>query len=583
MSGSRRNRGAPARLTAVVAILLLVLSDATFDLYFWRIPKVTGVLTDFGYESLSTVHRLERGKREHAIRMVALGSSVVISFDAYQVANLIETADHTVRLDVSRLLLPGAKPSDYRLLWDAKGEAMRVDIAVVVLNLGDFLNPSFEGQLKEQVRYVLPPWQTLKERHAFVGGLSGQLDLMLASVSHFYRYRKLIRSSIQDHVKLALRGLRRHGRLHAYGVYPDGYARQQWGLPLADVGNQTLEYYVDPEWIHQQGQVRLKFSVDGTRIAERVEAEPGWKRIGIPVPTRAGILHVAADSAWTPRATGRDGDARLLGVRLRQPLPPDLANDDVRAGQFTLIAHRQCNEFLRMGGSVGEEFVDRWRQAVAADTPFGQRMRGYEKEKLAICQQAFEPRGEHAEAERLVAELSRQGTAVVIVNSPESPLILSSYQESAYYRAHVEFLRGLAQKYRGVRFYDLASSLPVEDFNDWDHPSYVGTIKLGPRYAEMARQAIADWKVSGPSPVSSEVSGDAAKAVSVCAHSDALSGAAPCEAAARCVPHSTDGGCAASADGYSPQCFGLVAVAGGRRARPCHQQCGESASDVASG
>jgi hypothetical protein len=499
MSGSRRDGRAAARLTPVVAILLLVLFDATFDLYFWRIPKVTGVLTDFGYEFLSTVHKLERVRPENAIRVVALGSSVVISFDAYQVANLIETADPAVHLEASRLLLPGAKPSDYRLLWDASGEAMRADIAVIVVNLADFLNPSFEGQLKEQVRYVLPPWQTLMERHAFVGGVSGQLDLVLASVSHFYRYRKLIRSCIQDHVKLALRGLRRHARVRGYGVYPDGYARQQLGLPLTYVRNQTLEYYIDPEWIHQQGQVKLEFSVDGEGIAERVEAEPGWKQVRIGVPTTAGVLHVAADSAWTPRATGRERDIRLLGLRLRQPLPADLANDNVRPGRYTLVAHRQCNEFLRMGGADGPEFVDHWWQAVAADTPFGREMRGYQREKMGIRQRLFEPRGEYAEAERLVAELSRKGTAVVVVNSPESPLILSMYQDTPYYRGHVEFLRGLAEKYQGVRFYDLASSLPVEDFNDWHHPNYVGTIKLGPRYAEIVQQAVADWKgVSRP-------------------------------------------------------------------------------------
>ena len=482
-------------MTPVVAILLLVLFDATFDLYFWRIPKLTGVLTDFGYEFLSTVHQLKRGKPEQAIRVVALGSSVVISFDAYQVANLIETADPAAHLDVSRLLLPGAKPSDYRLLWDVEGEAMQADVAVVILNLGDFLNPSFEGRLKEQVRYVLPPWQTLVERHAFVGGVSGQLDLVLAGVSHFYRYRKLIRSCIQDHVKLALRGLRRHRRVRGYGLYPDGYARQQLELPLAYVRNQTLEYYIDPEWIHQQGQVRLEFSVNGTRIAERVEAEPGWKRVGIGVPTTAGVLRVVADSAWTPGATEAGRDFRLLGVRLRQLLPADLANDNVRTVRYTLVAHRQCNEFLRMGGSVGQEFVDRLWQAVAADTPFGREMRGYQKEKMAIRQQVFEPRGEYAEVERLVAELSRQGTAVAVVNSPESQLILSMYQDTPYYRAHVEFLRDLTRKYPGVRFYDLASSLPVEDFNDWHHANYVGTIKLGPQYAEIVQRAVADRRI----------------------------------------------------------------------------------------
>jgi len=494
MSDARgKGRSASARLAPVFAILLLVLLDATFDLYFWRIPKLTGVLTDFGYEFLSTLHRLKRGKPEGAIRVVAFGSSVALSLDPYQVANLIETAEPTTRLDVNRLLLPGAKPSDYRLVWDADGEGMQADIAIVILNLGDFLNPSFEAPLKEQVRYILPPWQTLMDRHAFVGGISGQLDLLLASVSHFYRYRKAMRSCIQDHLKLALHDVAQRRRTGGYGLYADGYARQRFGLPLAHVRDHELEYYIDPEWIEQQGRVTLEFSVEGRAVAERVEAEPGWKRVNVGLPTTSGVLDVVADSAWTPRAAASDGDIRLLGVRLRRPPPASAVNGYAPLRPYSPVAHRQADEFLRISGPPGQEFIDRWWQVISADTPFGREMRGYQREKLSIRDRTFERRGEYVETDRLVANLSRRGTAVVVVNSPESPLILSAYQDTPYYHAHVQFLRELAEKYEGVRFYDLASTLPMEDFNDWHHVNYVGVIKLGPRYAEFTRQAISDW------------------------------------------------------------------------------------------
>jgi hypothetical protein len=481
-------------LAAVLAILLLVSSDATFDLYFWRIPKVTSAFTDFGYEFLSTIHRLKAGKPGNAIRVVAFGSSAVFSFDEHQVANLIEAREPTVRLDVTRLLLPGAKPSDYRLIWDVEGAAMRADIVVVILNLADFLNPSFEAPLKEQVRYILPPWRTLMERHAFVGGISGQLDLTLASVSHFYRYRRLIRSCIQDHLKLALQGVTQARKTGGYGLYADGYARQRCGLPLAHVRDRELEYYIDPEWIQQQGRVTLEFSVDGRTVAERVDTEPGWKRVNIGSLTTSGVLDVVADSAWTPRAGGLDDDVRLLGVRLKQPSLPSAVNDDVPARPYSPVAHRQSNELLRIRDATGQEFALRWWQAMSADTPFGQQMRGYQREELSIRDRTFERRGEYVEIERLVANLSRRGTAVIVVNSPESPLILPGYQDTPYYHAHVQFLRELAEKYEGVRFYDLASALPMEDFNDWHHVNFVGVIKLGPRYAEFIRQAIADWR-----------------------------------------------------------------------------------------
>jgi hypothetical protein len=495
MSDARgKSRRASAHLAPLIAILLLVVCDATFDLYFWRIPKLTGVLTDFGYEFLSTLHQLESGKAEGAIRVVAFGSSVVYALDPHQVANLIETAEPTTPLDVSRLLLPGAKPSDYRLIWDADGKAMQADIAVAILNLADFFNPSFEAPLKEQVRYILPPWQTLMERHAFVGGISGQLDLMLATLSHFYRYRRVIRSCIQDHVKLALLGVTQPRGTGGYGLYADGYARQRFGLPLTYVRDHELEYYVDPEWIEQQGRVTVEFSVDGRTVAGRVEAEPGWKRVDIGSLTTSGVLDVVADSAWTPRAAASDGDVRLLGVRLRWPPPPSAVNADVPLRPYSPAARWQADGLLRITALRGQEFADRWWQAIAADTPFGREMRGYQREELSIRNRTFERQGEYVEIERLVANLSRRGTAVIVVNNPGSPLILSAYKDTPYYRAHVQFLRELAEKYKGVRFYDLASALPMEDFNDWHHVNYVGVIKLGPRYAEFTRQAISDWR-----------------------------------------------------------------------------------------
>jgi hypothetical protein len=487
----RRSRRASACWAPVFAILLLVICDATFDLYFWRIPKLTRVFFDFGYEFLSTLHQLERGKPEGAIRVVAFGSSVALSLDPHQVANLIETAEPTTHVDVNQLLLPGAKPSDYRLIWYADGEAIQADIAVAILNLADFLNPSFEAPLKEQVRYILPPWPTLMERHAFVRGISGQLDLMLASVSHFYRYRRLIRSCIQDHLKLLLDGVKQPRGTGGYGLYADGYARQRFGLPLTYVRDHELEYYIDPEWIEQQGRVTLEFSVDGRTAARRVEAEPGWKRVNIGSLTTSGVLDVVADSAWTPRAVVSAGDIRLLGVRLRQAAPRSAMNDDVPLRPYSPVTHRQVRRVVRrMGDLVGQAFVERWWQVVSADTPFGRQMRAYQREELGIRNRTFEPRGEYAEIERLIADLSRRGTAVVVVNSPESPLILSEYEDTSYYRAHVQFLRKLAGKYRGVLFYDMASALPMEDFNDWHHVNYIGVIKMGTRYAGMIRAAL---------------------------------------------------------------------------------------------
>jgi hypothetical protein len=142
-----------------------------------------------------------------------------------------------------------------------------------------------------------------------------------------------------------------------------------------------------------------------------------------------------------------------------------------------------------MGGARGAEFERRWRQAVEADDDFGRRVRAYRETKTAIRDQVFAVRGEFAALRDLVGDFVARGVAVVLVNNPESPLILGEYENTDFYRGYRAFLRGMAER-DGVFYHDLAAALPAEDFNDWHHINYIGAIKLGPRYAAMVAAAL---------------------------------------------------------------------------------------------
>jgi len=90
----------------------------------------------------------------------------------------------------------------------------------------------------------------------------------------------------------------------------------------------------------------------------------------------------------------------------------------------------------------------------------------------------------------------------VLVNTPESPLLLADYGDSEYYRAYRRYFRDLAERYPGTRFVDLSEVLPAEDFNDLHHPSFVGAIKLGPVYVDVVREALGrlPWQDSAEAP-----------------------------------------------------------------------------------
>ena len=109
--------------------------------------------------------------------------------------------------------------------------------------------------------------------------------------------------------------------------------------------------------------------------------------------------------------------------------------------------------------------------------------------RLGLRNTPFTPTQEYQELDRLVAELTQRGAAVILVNTPECPLI-DDYYDGDYYRGYRTFFRNLAGRYPGVQFHDLVDSLPAEDFNDLMHINYVGVITLGPRYAAMIEHAV---------------------------------------------------------------------------------------------
>jgi hypothetical protein len=479
-------------------VLLLLILDLTFNLYFWRIPKLTSPFDDCGYEFLRSVHLLEQG-RPSGTRVIAFGSSVIGSFNPVQVQGLLNAGDPSMKVEAHRLLVPGIKPSDSRLFFEAELDRLRPDVVLMSVNVADFLNPSFEHDLKRQVRYVLPPWRALRERYAYVE-FGGRVDLALATISNFYRYRRTVRSCLQDHARLAVRWLGQRPVRRAYGIYADGFTRQSFGLPMDGRPNVDFGYYIDPDWLRQYGQVTLDFSSGSDLLARRVETEPGWKTVDLQRPGRgAWLLQVAADSIWSARAAGVTKDTRPLGVRLRQR--PANAVDRGQRPPFRYPPHSAEHRFLRMGDALGQGYVERWEEILHADTEEGRRLRSYEKAELDASRQGFQVTQEYAALGQLVAALSHHGVAVVLINSPESPLLLERYRATPYYQGRLRFLRSLAVQYPGVQFHDLGSALPVENFNDWHHTNYVGTITLGPRYAELVRQAILNRRAPQP-PVS---------------------------------------------------------------------------------
>ncbi|HYD50489.1 MAG TPA: hypothetical protein VEB21_19190, partial [Terriglobales bacterium] len=136
----------------------------------------------------------------------------------------------------------------------------------------------------------------------------------------------------------------------------------------------------------------------------------------------------------------------------------------------------------------------------AGDSRFAKRFRLYRDAKLAVRDKPFEVTEDYAAIAAMVRHFTEQGTRVVLINTPESPRILSQYQHGPYYTGYRAFFQQLAEQFPGVRFHDFSDTLPAEDFNDWHHLNYIGAIKLGPVYASTVTAALPNQPPAAAAP-----------------------------------------------------------------------------------
>jgi hypothetical protein len=303
-----------------------------------------------------------------------------------------------------------------------------------------------------------------------------------------YRYRQSVQSAVEDNAKALYRWLRSDDGGGGYGWFEDGFTRDRFAVPLPDPPPAAFEYFVHPAWLQQRGTVRLSFAVDGRPLATRDITSPGWKSLPLE-GVGPGLLQGTADSTWSPRAAGLGDDTRLLGVQLRAT-PSTSLNHGRPPFRYVEKGPADIDDFLRMGFARGDAYASTWQATLQDGSEFSRRFRLYRDVKLATRERRFEPTGEFAELRALVGELTAAGVSVVLINTPESPL-LAGVTDSDFYRGYLQCFRDLARDDSRVRFVDLHDALPAEDLNDWHHVNYIGQIKLGPVFAAVLEEELA--------------------------------------------------------------------------------------------
>jgi hypothetical protein len=468
------------------ALLALLALDAAFPHFFWRIPRLWQPPEfgfsegEWGYQIALERLRLLEPKAEGAVRVLAFGSSLAGALDPYQVEGLLRAGGAVPRAEVRRLRLPSVKPSEFLLLFEAE-ELPLPDVAVILFNPVDFLDPADEGWVSPMLLYAGSPLTLWRARYDTLAA-SEQLDLALSQLSNLHRYYRQIGTCLSDLALAAARRWLRPPPPGSWGIHADGYTDRRFALELT--ANAPLEYFVAPEWIAQRGRIRLDFRSDGETLATRVETRSGWKSLALPAPAR---IEVVADSSWSPRAAGQ-GDERLLGVKLRNP-PPRSGSDGAEPYRHPFLEEGEFEPLLRIPGKRGAEADRAWDELLHADTPSARRMRQVWKQKADLRDQPFVAGKEHLAVQALVEHFRVRGRRVILVSTPDHPQMRADFADGTYYRGYREFFRSLASV-PGVAFHDLGDALPAEDFNDGHHLNYIGVIQLGPRFAQMVERGL---------------------------------------------------------------------------------------------
>lgn len=85
----------------------------------------------------------------------------------------------------------------------------------------------------------------------------------------------------------------------------------------------------------------------------------------------------------------------------------------------------------------------------------------------------------HRELAELAAFAAARGIDLYVINLPEHPDVVAVYEGSL----RAEYMAMIEEAF-GDRFLNLGDYLPVEQFNDSEHPGYVGAVRLSKRVGE---------------------------------------------------------------------------------------------------
>ncbi|MBP7280174.1 MAG: hypothetical protein KBA66_01260 [Leptospiraceae bacterium] len=488
------------------AIALFALDQFFFGFVIWRLPNESPWGTNHFFNFIYEKKRIERTPKTKS-RILVVGSSIAYySVDRDLLKGYLKERMGK-EFDVEYLSYAGMTPLDSFLVREDIA-SLQPDLILYPINFIDLrlhreyvLNPSGTNESANDTALILDavnfaeapqskftfPDKTIQEFYSILT-LEKSATYLSSYLFLFYRYREIFSQNLKN---LYNHRFGRNTSYHGYaGVQiPERINSLGWTgkkfsfLPKPYMFDKGFWVQVVPE-ILVGGNLVLTLSGEGEK-EEIVFAEPGWKKIKLSPKFQNQYSYITAElsKTWQPYlASGDrfDHSRDEVGVRLQQTFGLD---KPLSGMQYVREERIEDLRYLKMSDKEYEEYFYYRLLSDLEHRPGIGYIHALKNAKERLTRETFRP-GIHLQyLKKFTIEMKAKKIPILVINNPENPLALNWYENSNWYKDHLDYLQNLVSD-KEIEFIDFRNKLKPQDFSDFHHFTYPGMVKMNLEYGE---------------------------------------------------------------------------------------------------
>lgn len=494
------------KILFTLLFFVVVLDEIFFGNLIWNLPNEspwgTNHFFNFVYE-LKKIEKKEKTKK----RILAIGSSIsYYSIDKKKFEDEFKKS-YKEDVELEYLSYAGMTPLDAYLLKE-KIISLKPDLVLYLINFIDFrlhrayvLNPNKTNFETDDYDLLLDalnfgdapqskfafPFETLKE-FLFTIPIERSSDYLAAFMFRFFRYREIYFQNLKN---LYNHRFSKNISYHGYAGVQIPERINSLGWTTGSFSFETKSYMYEegflveviPE-ILKKGFLEISIYDSNSVLKQKINfSKTGWQKITLDSKIKLGsfVKAVLSETWKVSEATGdkKDYSHDLLGIRLQQIFGLDKPLNDM---QYVREERLEDLRYLSMNENEYTKYFEYRLLSDFEQRPGIRYLIALRDAKIKLSSEKFRPVLHFGYLKKFSSHMEQNKIQTLIINHPESPISLSWYENSIWYKDHLNYLKSLDSK--NVKFLDWRNELGFNDFSDFHHTTYSGLEKLNPRLVE---------------------------------------------------------------------------------------------------